>query len=182
MSGINFTVANKANPEQTKSVKVNKNLEITNYTGNSMPPNGLNVKVVDGKTTIVATTSDNKQTSNLRSADIASYKYTVFENLMKLDKNPDDLSEQDLKLATKSMEGVKQVRRDEQAGVTTIVFDNGEILKFDFETNKEKAERVKTEKEQAPTPKVENKKDLQTIDTRSTLEKGLSAIANMFIN
>lgn len=183
MSGVNFTVANKSNVTQNKSVKVDENVVITNYRGDAMPANGLKVDIKDGKTKITGSSSDNKPTNNLRSADMASYKYTVFENLMKLDKNPDDLSQRDLDLVTPSMDGVKQVKRDKEAGVTTIVFDNGEILKFDFETDAEKAGRVKTEKEQTSTPKkVEDKKDVQTIDTRSSLEKGFSAIVSMFTN
>lgn len=184
MGDVKFTVADRSNTSQSKPVKVDKNIVITNYTGDTMPANGLRVEVKDGKTKITGSTSDNKPTGNLRSADMASYKYTVFENLMKLDNDPSNLSEKDLELASKSLDGVKQVRRDKEAGVTTIVFDNGEILRFDFETDKEKYNRYNTEKQNTDRQRAarqEAKLKEQTIDPRSDLEKGFAAVVNWFI-
>lgn len=181
--GGKFTVTNRATPDQKRKVTVDKNVEIANYKGN-MPNNGLKVKIQDGKTTITGKTSDGRHTKNA-TADIASYKYTIFEKTIGLDGNANNLSEKDLSLLSNEMDGVKQVRRDKEAGVTTIVFDNGEILKFDFETGAEKEIRVKQEQEtkkaEAETKKQKQKEaeeNATKLDPRSSIEKFISWLLN----
>lgn len=185
-----FTINNRATSTGEKKVTVNKNITITNYRPNEKgkKPGELTIEVKDGKTNISGTTVDgNRPMKNLRTADLADYKYTVFKELLNLDGNAEDLSETDLSKVSSDMQGIKNVRRDKEAGVTTIVFDNGEILRFDFETDKEKANRVESEAvekakktKEAETSKREKEAKEPKLNTNSTLENIIGSIINLF--
>ncbi len=148
MGDTNFTVVNKATTgtadgTQKFNVKINKNLTITNYkpAENRVPEKGdLTAKFSGGKKDISVVNSNGIFQNQLKTVDLSSTKYTIFQELVKLDGNGTDLTEKDLQNAKKLIgkHGVTAVRRDAEAGVTSIVMKDGGILRFDFETDAEK--------------------------------------------
>lgn len=148
-----FTVVNKATTStidgtQKFNVNFNKNLTITNYkpAENRVPQKGdLTAKLFGSEKDISVVNSNGKIQRRLKTVDLSSSKYTVFQELVKLDGNGKDLTEKDLLNAKKLIgkHGVTAVRRDAEAGVTSIVMKDGGILRFDFETDAEKQARFK---------------------------------------
>ena len=63
------------------------------------------------------------------------------------DHNDEDLTYEDLAYATslKGQYGIKDVKRDANAGIVTFVCDDGINLSFDFETKAEKEKRISLE-------------------------------------
>lgn len=151
MGDTDFTVVNRATTAsiadtQKFNVKVNRNLTVTNYkpAADRKPQSGdLTARFYDGQKDISIINSNGKQQSNLKTVDLSSTKYTIFQELVKLDGNGKDLTEKDLLNAKKLIgkHGVTAVRRDAEAGVTSIVMKDGGILRFDFETDAEKKAR-----------------------------------------
>ena len=148
-----FTVVNKATTgtidgTQKFNVNFNKNLTITNYKpseGRAPQKGDLTAKFCSDKKDISIVSSDGKTLNRRRTVDLSSTKYTIFQELVKLDGNGKDLTEKDLFNAKILIgkHGVTAVRRDAEAGVTSIVMKDGGILRFDFETDAEKQARFK---------------------------------------
>ena len=147
--GDSFTVVNRATtgfgPTGTQKfdVEINKNLKITNYKpqeGRKAQAGDLEANFFNGGQDITVINSNGKAQRSLKSVDLSSSKYTIFQELVKLDGNDKNLTEQDLAKAKKLIGkyGITNVRRDAEAGVTTIVMEGGGILRFDFETDAEK--------------------------------------------
>ena len=138
--------------EQVRKLNINsaRNIEITNYDTNKKTQSefgDLKARFYDNKKDISIINSDKTKQSNLATVDLSSSKYTVFSKLVQLDGNANDLSEKDLANAKSLIgkNGVSNVRSDAKAGVTTIVFNNGEILRFDVETDAENKTRKANE-------------------------------------
>lgn len=106
----------------------------------------ITIKTANGKATVT-----NNKNERQAYADLFPTAYTAMTDIIKMDRNDpkgEKLTDSDLaKLhadfkAGKKIEGVKNVRRDANAGVTTVVLNDGEIIRFDFETESEKKSRL----------------------------------------
>lgn len=144
-----LTVVNRAStttPGDVKqfSVSVSRNIEITNYNPTQreqFKEGDINAKVGPKKPAeISVVNSDGKIQNNLATMDLSNKRYSIFKQLAALDGKAENLSDEDLSKANKLIgkDGVTNVRRDAAAGVTTFVFDDGSILRFDVETDAEK--------------------------------------------
>ena len=146
---------NVHNANGSFKVSFDRNVRITNYKHSG----GLNTKnageiegiVQNGNshTNRVIKEQDKPYAQyNLGTFELNSQRYTVFNTLRALDGNANDISEKDLALAKQKLvgkNGVIAVKRDASAGITTIEFNDGAVLKFDFETDEEMAAKKKQE-------------------------------------
>lgn len=162
----NVTVTTNGNTRHME-VQLPKRLELTNYKPqkpHELPqkPGDVRVFVNGGKPAISRMTRpyppDTKDfkpeyKTNLSSLDVDEMTYYVLDKII---NQADDwngkkiLSEEDLRLAhkyqLKGVKGVKSVTRVDATGVTTVYLENGDILRFDVESNEEKATRIKKER------------------------------------
>lgn len=158
--GGTLTVTNTGAYENF-TVKFSRNVEITNYRQREMGEVGDIYTRVNGgrngKTDKVS--SEGEKMTNLGTMDLGSKRYAIFDALRKLDGNKDDLSEQDLMKANslKGQHGITDIKRDANAGVTTIFCEDGAVLRFDFETDAEK--QVRDSKESATAQQQQKRAD-----------------------
>ena len=135
------------------TVNFSRNTEITNFTQREMGEQGdIRTNIKSGYSgTTEKIYSNGKKSDKLATLDLNSKRYAIFDALRKLDGNENDLSDKDLANANKLIgkNGVTGIRRDAAAGVTTIVCDDGAVLRFDVETDAEKEIREKKEAEEA---------------------------------
>ena len=155
-----LTVVNRASTSlrcdvQKFNVKINNNIEITNYNPNERAQSkagDIKVKIYDGKKDISLMNNDETQIiKDLGTFDLSPQKYTIFKKLVELDGDSSNLSEKDL-AAAKSLIGqdnIVNVRSDAKAGVTTIVLKGGDIFRFDIETKEEKETKAAEEAKKA---------------------------------
>ena len=148
-----FTVVNRATTgsgnTQKFNVTTNRNVQITNYQVNKEKPEAgdFNARFYNGRKNISIYNSENKEETNKATLDLSTNRYATFKELVGLDGDPDTLSDKDMQLASKLVgkNGVTNIRKDSNAGVTTLVFNDGAVLRFDFETDAEKVVRKKNE-------------------------------------
>ncbi len=176
------------------NVQFYRNTEITNYHNRNMNEVGdFHTSVKNGKDGTTIRNYSNGTSGVLGSLDLNSKRYAIFDKLRKLDGNENDVSEKDL-LSAKELigtEGVKNVKIDSGAGITTIYCDDGAVLKFDTETAAEKATREKQEansakakqqvKEQEAAKKAQKEATFYE-NCKSSLEKAVDAIIDYFSN
>ena len=159
--GGSLKVAQAANPENKFTVTFSRNVEITNYRGREFGKEGdVQATVKNGAKGVSRRAYSNGTGSDLETFDLNSKRYTIFNELRKLDGNSSDLSEKDLTNADGLVGkyGITNIRRDKSAGVTTIVCDDGAVLRFDFETDSEMQARKKKEAVEAPKVQKTSKK------------------------
>lgn len=173
------------------TVKVSRNLTITNYSGRGMGEAGdIKSSIYNGTSRTDRIDSDGKKNNNLASMDLRRTRYNIMDAIRKLDGNADDLTEQDLSLTgklDKTALGIKNIKRDFNAGVTTIECNDGAVLRFDFETDAEmqtrkkneaaKAQKAKQAKHQAEMKKQQEKVELHEA-CKSVFQKGVEAIVD----
>lgn len=159
-----------ANEYKNFEVKFARNTEVTNYTQRSMGQKGdIRAVIKNGKTGYAEKIYNNGTRSDeLGTLDLNTKRYAIFDALRKLDGNANDISEKDLARANSLIgkNGVKSVQRNTDAGITTIVCDDGAVLQFDVETDKEKAIREKQEAQAA-----DKRKKAQTARHQEELRK-----------
>lgn len=119
------------------TVDVQKNLKITNFNKREFGKAGdIQADIQNGKTHIKRVTGGGSEKTNLSTMDLRVKRYNIFDALRKLDGNAEDLTPKDLqnvdKLDKQNL-GIKAIRKDAQAGITTIVCSDDAVLKFDFE-------------------------------------------------
>ena len=92
--------------------------------------------------------SAGKEEPDKATLDLSTNRYNAFKELVGLDGDSSTLSEKDLQSASKLVgkHGITNIRKDSNAGVTTLVFNDVAVLRFDFETEAEKAVREKNER------------------------------------
>lgn len=130
------------------NVNFARNVKITNFTQREMGEVGdISATVSNGRKGTAERVYSNGRSGKLATLDLSSKRYAIFDALRKLDGNENDLSEKDLAKANSLIgkNGVKAVKRDANAGVTTIVCDDGAVLRFDLETDTEMQARKKQE-------------------------------------
>lgn len=134
------------------SVSFSRNTTITNYSDREMGKTGdTKVEIKNGQSGTSRRVYSNKTSSAEAGATFNSSRYAIFDALRKLDGNASDVSEKDL-AGAKSLigkNGVTNVRMDAKAGVTTLICDDGAVLRFDVETDAEKQVREKAEAQKA---------------------------------
>jgi len=162
------------------SVKFARNTVITNYTGRKMGEVGdIKTQVKNGKDGTTRQVYSNGLSGELYTMDLGTKRFKIFDTLRKLDGNESDVSDKDLAMA-KSLKGkglgVTDVRMDANAGITTIVCDDGAVLKFDVETDAEKEVREKKE----AAKQADQKKTQPESTEKSALEKFGDGIAEFF--
>ena len=194
--GGTFTIVDRSTTAfsgdiKQRNVTVNSSVKIKNYLEGQKGPNTIEIFVGDGKSIITGVDGTGKQTGRLRSADFNSKKYDLLNKLIDSDKNDgkDTLSEADLKAAMKKggINGAKVVadKNVETNGKYTVNFQNGEVLTFDFETDKEMMEKYeKLHNEHAKLLNKTNKEDLQKqemkLSPKSDFEIMVINIVNWF--
>ena len=154
MPNNSFTVVSRATTgsgnTQKFNVTTNRNVQITNYQVNKEKPEAgdFNARFYNGRNNISIYNSENKEETNKATLDLSTNRYAAFKELVGLDGDSSTLSEKDLQSASKLVgkHGITNIRKDSNAGVTTLVFNDGAILRFDFETEAEKAVREKNER------------------------------------
>lgn len=190
---VTFTITNKYQTSEKTKVKTNENVRITNYAEGKKGNNAIEIFVENGKSTITGTDGNGKATGTkggLATADFNTQKYDFMEKLINQDKKDgnDILSEADLKAAIKKgINGAKVVadKNVETNGKYTVNFQNGEVLTFDFETDKEMMEKYeKLHNEHAKLLNKTNKEDLQKqemkLSPKSDFEIMVINIVNWF--
>lgn len=181
------------NENQNFEVKFSRNVQITNFTQRNMGEVGdIKATVKNGNQGYAERIYGSGQRSDkLYSMDMNSKRYAIFDKLRKLDGNADDLTEKDLAKADSLIgkNGVKAVKRDANAGVTTIVCDDGAVLRFDFETDAEMQTRKAKEAAEAQKKKAaadakraqRQREDAELHEAcKSTLEKAFEWFINLF--
>ena len=180
--GGNLLVANTGAYENF-TVSFARNVTITNFRQREMGEVGdISTTVKDGKNGVTTRIYSNGKSGGLASLDLNSKRYAIFDALRSLDNNKDDLSESDLQKADSLVgkNGITGIKRDANAGVTTILCDDGAVLKFDFETDAEmqvrkQQEAVNQKKKQEAVDIEKAKKRQEAIElhenSKSTFEK-----------
>ena len=134
------------------SVKFDQGVKITNYSKEKYSPNddesklneldsGYFIAEVSEKGNSIHKRTSKGISNNLGTLDLRSQRYNVFDELRKLDGDESNISAKDLQLARSQLvgkHGVKRVASDPNAGITTFYFEDGNVLRFDFETESEK--------------------------------------------
>lgn len=175
-------------------VKFSRNVQITNFTQRKMGEVGdISATVKNGNQGYAERVySSGQKSDKLCSMDLNSKRYPIFDALRKLDGNADDLTEKDLAKADSLIGkkyGVKAVKRDANAGVTTIVCDDGAVLRFDFETDAEMQTRKAKEAAEAQKKKAaadakkaqKQREDAELHEScKSTLEKAFDWFVGLF--
>lgn len=149
--GGKLTVTNTGAYENF-TVSFGRNTEITNFHKREMGEIGdVKATVKGGNSGKTKQVFASGLSSDLATLDLGTKRYGIFDALRKLDGNADDISDKDLLGAKKLIgtAGVKDVKIDAGAGITTIYCDDGAVLKFDVETDAEKSVREKQEKAEA---------------------------------
>lgn len=170
-----------------------RNIKITNYSQREMGEKGDVCATVQNGNRGYAECiySDGKKSEKLASMDLQAKRYIIFDELRRLDGNENDLTEQDLAKADSLIgkNGVKAVKRDANAGVTTIVCDDGAVLRFDFETDAEMQTRKAKEAAEAQKKKAaadakkaqKQREDAELHEAcKSTLEKVVEWVFDLF--
>ena len=180
--GGNLTVTNTGAYENF-TVSFARNVTITNFRQREMGEVGdISATVKNGNMGETTRVYSNGKSGKLGTLDLNSKRYAIFDALRSLDGNKNDLSESDLKKADSlvGQNGVTGIKRDAKAGVTTILCDDGAVLKFDFETDTEmqarkQQEAINQQKKQAEADKKQAKERQEAIElhdnSRSQFEK-----------
>lgn len=159
--GGTLTVTNTSAYESF-TVSFARNTQITNFTQRAMgKPGDIKAEIKNGRSGETERIySSGEKSGKLASLDLNSKRYAIFDSLRKLDGNKEDLSESDLKKADTLVgkNGISDIRRDAKAGITTIVCNDGAVLKFDFETDAE--QQVRKTKEAQEAQKAQKKKEM----------------------
>lgn len=142
-------IVTSAHEYKNFEVKFSRNTKITNFTQREMREKGdIRAEIKNGNYGYAERIfSSGAQSDRLGTLDLNTKRYAIFDALRKLDGNEDDLSDKDLMKADSLIgkNGVTGVRRDAAAGVTTIVCDDGAVLRFDVETDEEEQARLDKE-------------------------------------
>ena len=152
VTGGNLTVVMASNPKKNFVVNFSRNTEIMNYHKREMGEEGdIKAVVKNGQAGKTQRVYSNGKANDLKTLDLNTTRYGIFDALRNLDGNADDVSDRDLLDAKKLIgtSGVKVVKIDANAGITNIYCDDGAVLKFDVETDAEKSVREKQEKTEA---------------------------------
>lgn len=140
-TGGKITVVS-ANEYSNFEVRFSRNTEITNYTQRKMGEKGdIRAEIKNGKSGYAERIySNGAKSERLGTLDLNTKRYAIFDALRSLDGNSTDVSDKDLAKAKSLIGslGVKDVQQDVAAGITTIICDDGAVLRFDVETDKEK--------------------------------------------
>lgn len=190
---VTFTITNKYQAGEKTKINTNENVRITNYAEGKKGNNAIEIFAENGKSTITGTDGNGKATGTkggLATADFNTQKYDFMEKLINQDAEGGDntLSEADLKAAIKKGINGAKVVADEKVsenGKYTVNFKNGEVLTFDFETDKEMMEKYeKLHKEHANLLNKTNKEDLQKqemkLSPKSDIEIMVINVVNWF--
>jgi len=176
------------------SVKFARNTVITNYSGREMSQTGdICAQIKNGREGVTKRVYSSGLSGDLATMDLSTKRLKIFDELRKLDGNASDVSEKDLAMAKSLIgkNGVTNVRMDAKAGVTTIVCDDGAVLKFDVETDAEKqvrekneaaADAKKKEAQQTARQKKEQEKAQLHEECKSTLENFGDKIGEFFVD
>ena len=129
------------------------NLNKENTMGGDAVTFSTNTKITYGnyKLNVTAGESINTQTGMISELLANNEKLKNITNelksFMSKDYNEEDLTYEDLAYTTslKGKHGIKNVKRDANAGIVTFVCDDGIHLSFDFETKAEKEKRIALE-------------------------------------
>lgn len=134
----------KEREKYEQKVSTDRNIVITNYdsrTGDidSQQTGSLKISIKNGQTKIYRKDLDGKVVGNLKSADWSSARYSVFNALCSLDGDSSNLSTQDLNAAKTNLknEHVSTIKFDPVALVLSIIFKDGNVLRFDAESDAE---------------------------------------------
>lgn len=187
--GGTLTVTNTSAYESF-TVSFSRNTQITNFTQRAMgKPGDIKADVKNGRSGETERIySSGEKSDKLASLDLNSKRYAIFDSLRNLDGNKNDLSETDLKKADALVGkyGVSDIKRDAKAGITTIVCDDGAVLKFDFETDAElqvrkakEAQKAQKKREMIEAQKQQEARELHE-NCKSTFEKLIEKVVNFF--
>lgn len=179
-----------ANEYKNFEVKFLRNTEITNFTRREMGHEGdIRAEVKNGRDGFAERIySNGSKSGKLGTLDLNTKRYAIFDALRKLDGNDEDISDKDLLKADTLIgkNGVKGVRRDASAGVTTIVCDDGAVLRFDVETEQEK--QVRLDQEAANSAKRKQKeaarvaeKQREAAELKENCKSDFEKLADWFI-
>lgn len=190
--GGKLTVAS-ANEYKNFTVRFDRNTTITNFTGRNMGNEGdIRTVVKNGSSGVTEKMySKGKHSGELSTLDLNTKRYQIFDEMRKLDGNANDVSETDFAKAKSLIGkyGITNVKRDASSGITTIYCNDGAVLKFDTETDKEMAVRKKQETYKATLKKqaqaeAQKKKEQEAAELhencKSTLEKVAEWIYSFF--
>ena len=181
-------------PHEYKNFNVSfeRNTTITNYTGRGMENVGdIRTEVKNGRNGTTERIYNSGKSGKLMTLDLNTKRYKIFDEIRHLDGNADNLSETDLAKAKSLIGkyGVTNVKRDASVGITTVYCDDGAVLKFDTETDKEITTRKRQEAANAAKKKqaqaaAQKKKEQDAIELhekcKSTLEKAVAWIFSFF--
>lgn len=153
---LTVTSPNGAVGTDSFTVNINRNLTITNYRGREMgEPGDIKASIYDGNGYTEKIYKNGKKSDQLSTMDLRRARYDIMNSIRSLDGNSDDLTEKDISLVgqlDKKALGITNIRRDANAGVTTIECKDGAVLRFDFETDAEM--QVRKTKEAADAQKA----------------------------
>ena len=169
-----------ANEYKNFEVKFSRNTEITNFAKREMGQEGdIRAEVKNG---------NNGFAERIYSNGSKSGKLATLDLNTKLDGNDEDISDKDLLKADTLIgkNGVKGVRRDASAGVTTIVCDDGAVLRFDVETEQEKQVRLDQEAANAAKRKQKEaarlvEKQRETAELKENCKSDFEKLTDWFI-
>ena len=176
-----------ANEYKNFEVKFSRNTEITNFAKREMGQEGdIRAEVNNGFAERIY--SNGSKSGKLATLDLNTKRYAIFDALRKLDGNDEDISDKDLLKADTLIgnNGVKGVRRDASAGVTTIVCDDGAVLRFDVETEQEKQVRLDQEAANAAKRKQKEaarlvEKQRETAELKENCKSDFEKLTDWFI-
>ncbi len=166
------------------TVSFARNTTITNFRQREMGEVGdISTTIKNGKSGETTRIYSNGKSGKLATMDLNNKRYAIFDKLRKLDGNENDLSESDLQKAESLVgkNGVTGIKRDANAGVTTIMCDDGAVLKFDLETDAEMQARKTQEaaKEQQEAVKEQQNAQKEQQEAAELHKKSKSILENL---
>lgn len=182
--GGELTVTNSSAYENF-TVSVPRNLDITNFRQREMgKPGDIHTMVKNGRSSTDRISQDGDLIKNRGTLDLRSKRYAIFDALRKLDGNENDFTEKDLAKADslKGKMGITDIKRDANAGVTTVVCEDGAVLRFDFETKEEQTARETKEAQKKAEADAKKQKEAAELKNmcKSDLEKLWDKVCSWF--